>query len=199
MIKLFDINNDGIIDIEDITSTISFYRGFLTPKNEQLKQLDLNNDNIVDIEEINNVISSYRNVLSFVQYETFKFEIDTDNKQLIVKMNTENLETDVSGVQLYVIGVNLVKNTEVINKSTLLNNWIVAGNVIDEQKLLSLVYFEIDDLNDKIKKNQGMIELARFDYDVIYSFVRAYSVDPYRSYLVDVSENDVIEYEFKQS
>jgi len=52
-----DVNNDGLLDILDVVTTINFILGVLQPDEGQLSAGDINQDGILDILDIVEIVS----------------------------------------------------------------------------------------------------------------------------------------------
>lgn len=141
----------------------------------------------------------------------FEFEQISSNS-MVLKMNRKNMldsnqTSKISGMQLYLSGIQLenrsatqgyLNNTE---KHSLLENWIVACNTIktsaeNNGNPISIAYFEINSTNTEINKENDQIDLCTLPFTSILGNVKIYNTEPYKSLVVDVLNNQVIEHNF---
>lgn len=113
--------------------------------------------------------------------------------------STDGMTGAVSGVQLYIKGINLSKHTNPVagqldSYYTTMPGWIVAANTISAADNLSIVYLE-KDTGSAISNTDPVVTL-RFNYDTIQTNVYPTKTSgSYTSMVVDVdSNNQIVEY-----
>ena len=52
-----DVNNDGVVNILDIVSTVNFVMGLTIPNNQELCAADINGDGIVNVLDIVSIVN----------------------------------------------------------------------------------------------------------------------------------------------
>tara|TARA_B100001094_G_C18178792_1_gene799582 strand:+ start:2502 stop:3092 length:591 start_codon:yes stop_codon:yes gene_type:complete len=177
---------------------------FKLSANDNTFSISQNNVNLLDLSsDITPTPTPAANLFDFQQ---------TSQNSLVLKMNRNNMldsnqTLKISGMQIYLSGIELENRSatsEYLNNSekhSLLENWIVACNTIQTSaenngNPISIVYFENDSTNTEIYKENDQIDLCVLPFAAISGNVQIYNTEPYKTLVVDVLNNQVIEHTF---
>ena len=205
---LGDVNNDASVTAADVVWLESHIAGILSYEESTLASSDLTQDGQVNAADVVWLASHIAGLAGYENLPTGSSSAliliqDTSSNTVTVRLDTSkipNTSGKISGIQLYLTGVNLKDKTTTETyysnyNSTLQgdNGWIVASNTLSNA---SIIYLEKD--NDKyIEKSSGIMDLCAFEYDSITTPQIVNEIGSYKSMIVDMdtSTNSIIEYD----